>query len=185
MKIEAKKFIFSLILLMQVKGRFIRNLDNEPNFYGNWTQIYNNRYIQETSQIDWDCVNVSIKKSSNNVIIQRKAVVHHLINVHTNPIYYSLNMKNKMYVLNPISNISSILNPSLYFKYIKYDESHNIQFMIITASDNISLYVLCKNPEEYSKKYDKEVKKLLNDFNYTTYYKFPLNTYHPSCNLSS
>ena len=45
---------------------------------GQWIQVYNNKFVQETSEIDWGCVHVSIElnHSINQLHIKKEAILH-------------------------------------------------------------------------------------------------------------
>jgi hypothetical protein len=105
MKIEYNKLLHVLIMmttLFQVNGHGLRKLEKEEktlDIYGNWTQMYNNRYVQETTEIDWDCVHVSFLQSGPDVILQKSGIQHHPRHVTLPSIKYHLHEKNNTFSL--------------------------------------------------------------------------------------
>lgn len=174
-------FVISIIPTFARLGEINNNKTNINQISGDWIQVLSSRYVQETSEIDWDCVKVNIKfNNDNSTIIHKNAFLHQLeiIPINNTKLYsLSLNQKSKNFEL--ISKVNSTISPNLEFKYI-HKINQTVNYFILTGSNNMSLYVLAKSFNDY-KNHKNEINKLLTDFQYTSYYKYALPSYSSAC----
>jgi hypothetical protein len=159
-----------------VVSRLLEPITKDISFLnGQWLQIYNSKYVQESSEIDWDCVEVSISTENNRVNITKSAILHNHKNLPTfQTRIYQSSMVNDSIILTPIS-ISSSVVPTLEIKY------EGIGYLIITGLDYLTMYVWVQNYNTFFNFYNSEALDLLKSFNYTTYYKYPKLSYHEDC----
>lgn len=145
---------------------------------GSWIQMYSSKYVQESSEIDWDCVTVDISVTSNNNInITKSAILHDNKNLVTSQtrIYKTINGVNSDLLLSPILGASLSIIPNLALKYI-----HN-NYIIITGMDYLTMYIIVRNYDIFIHENDADALQLLKSFNYTTYYKYPNLSFASSC----
>lgn len=142
---------------------------------GNWIQISNNHYIQETSEIDWSCIKVSINKTDTNTIkISKSPYIHN--------IYYAPNKLTTNYYIK--DRLLDAGNYSLIIKKVGPIVENKYDYTILAGTNNISLFILARDYNRYDN-YRGEVDKLLDLWNYTTYIKKPLPTYEVACIVPS
>jgi hypothetical protein len=72
----------------------------------------------------------------------------------------------------------------LFVKYLGKNSDDEVEVIVLTGSDNLSLYVLALNYSDYIKNYNKNILDLLKTFQYNSYYKYPLASYSFSCENS-
>jgi len=145
---------------------------------GDWIQIYNNRYVQESSEIDWDCTQVSIQGNQTHVVIDKHSILHHNFDL---PIHkstdYSIYTYNGELILNSIQPLS-VTNPILVLKNtqppIPSDEPYD--YVILTGTDQLTLFVLVRNIDVFSK-YLSDISTAIIDLHYTGYYLSPMSCY--------
>jgi len=145
---------------------------------GHWFQVWNNKYVQVTNEIDWNCVNVSIHQINNSLIsIQKSAILHDnpKIIIHTNNSYKLDNQE-----LYPLP-IPSIISPILDIKIMGPIIENKYQYLILTGKDNMSMFTLTRDINEFNEKYLHEVSNLLISYDYTGYYKSPMSSYNNYC----
>jgi hypothetical protein len=147
---------------------------------GSWIQMYSSKYVQESTEIDWDCVTVdiSVNPNNNNINITKSAILHdnkNLVTTHTR-IYNAINgVDSILLLLSPILGTSSSIMPNLALKYI------NDNYIIITGMDYLTMYIIVRDYETFIHYNDDDALQLLKSFNYTTYYKYPNLSFSSSC----
>jgi hypothetical protein len=177
-------------LLFHSSLRFVRSVTNkssstdfdESRILGNWKQVYSNRYVQETQEVNWKCVSVNLRKSNGRPgkIMVRKT--GYTSNNRSNPScnHFTFNRKN------PLKNHSSNNVMIEYITdghdvYTLRDYGHDYNYLLWTKYDNSSLYVWAKNVIEFKVNDDWKVLERCVDLNYTGYYLFPLSSYTFNC----
>jgi hypothetical protein len=161
-----------------ISGRLLQPKTDDFSFLnGNWLQIYSSKFVQESTEIDWDCVDVSITVDSTNqtVNITKSAILHNHVNllVHQTRMYHQDTVNNTL-SLSPIGSNSTII-PNLVMKHIEPN------YIIITGSDYLTMIVLTRDYASFFESNNNDALQLLKSFNYTTYYKYPQISYNPFC----
>jgi len=167
-------FIYPII----TSGRLLQPKAADFSFLnGNWLQIYSSKYVQESTEIDWDCVDVSITVNTTNqtINITKSAILHNHVNllVHQSRMYQQDTVNNTL-SLTPIGSNSTII-PNLVIKHM------DPNYIIITGSDYLTMIVLARDYTSFFENNNNDALQLLKSFNYTTYYKYPQISYNPFC----
>jgi len=146
---------------------------------GSWIQMYSSKYVQESTEIDWNCVTVeiSVNPKNNNVNITKSAILHDSKNLVTSQtrVYNAINGVDSILLLSPILGTSSSITPNLALKYI------NDNYIIITGMDYLTMFIIVRDYETFIHVNDDDALQLLKSFNYTTYYKYPNLSFSSSC----
>jgi hypothetical protein len=152
---------------------------NSSYLQGVWTQIWNNRYVQETNEMDWNCISVYVSYNKTNDIwsIKKNAILHN--NKHL-PIqkYYSYRLSQSELV--PIDN-KSLINPILDLKVTGPVSNQHYEYLVLTGQDNMTMFTWVRDIDIFNEKYMHTVSNLLIQYNYTGYYKSPLACYNNIC----
>jgi hypothetical protein len=142
---------------------------------GNWFQIYSSKYVQESTEIDWNCIDVVVSTNNNNVNILKNAMIHnHKETGFVQNRTYELSNVNNTLLLTPLAISSSVI-PNLQLKHI--DDN----YVILTGLDYLTMYVWTRNYSDFFSNNNNEALQLLRNFNYTTYYKYPHLSYNDYC----
>ena len=150
---------------------------NFSNLNGHWFQIWNNRYVQETNEIDWNCVNVNIEAKQDRITVHKNAILHGNPNMTIQKMYqYKISSHDELV---PTSNLS-IINPTLDVKIYGPTSTH-YEYIALTGKDNLSLYTWVRDIDVFNDKYIHDVSNLLIKYQYTGYYKSPLSSYESYC----
>jgi hypothetical protein len=150
---------------------------------GLWIQAFSSRFVQETTEIDYDCVtiNFSIEEGSDLVHYNKRANLHRVKNSTTSiDRTYRREVEDDVMSLVPLS-VSSTTFPTLLVRGSK-NMTDDDGYVILTGTNNLTLYVLTRNYGAFvASVFYEEVLDLLRSFDYTTYYKFPLSSYSVDC----
>jgi hypothetical protein len=159
---------------------------------GLWAQAYSSRYVQESIQIDWSCVtqNITFQYPSSEKIlceVTAKSTIHHNRPTVTQ-LTESFNVNaSDLNEIKLSSNKTSAIKPNSWIiKYVGRNEVNNkVDFIIVTNTDQISMFVLVKDYKNFTDDLKNVIIELLKSFDYTTYYKYPIETFDDSCLLAS
>jgi len=166
------RYTIFFYLFMTIKARLNQPV-NQLSILGSWVQAFSSRYVQESYEIDWKCINVHISTDSeNHVIIEKEPLIHYLPTNISFKKSYDLQEEN---LLVPVHQ-PSIISPSLLLKY------ENDEYCILTGSDNLSLFIFTKNITEFDENCKTDALNKIKSLNYTTYYKYPIQLYSNKCN---
>jgi len=152
--------------------------------YGRWFQLYNNLYVQSTSEIDLQCVSVEVKAtpslSLTSLSVTKKAIQHH--NQNHSIVWghhYNVTMVDKEktslddnVVLFPVPNDSYVVVP-LYLRRFQEDE-----YVIWTGLDNKTMYVWVRDTDQVD---NVVILEQLKELEFTTTYKSPALSFTPNC----
>lgn len=157
---------------------FPKPVDVSP-IVGDWIQLFNNKYVQMTSEIDYHCVSVAVEPAGANQVQVRKHALQHGIAgqpiVWNNTYVPSLlreeteSFENNL-VLTPVKNSSYVVVP-LFLRKI------DVEFLIWTGLDNKTMYVWGKTPTQPTT----EILELLNRLDFNGMYKTPKPSYDTTC----
>lgn len=163
------------IVLSSCLFLFVRGLDfsrfNETMIIGDWKQLYSNRFVQDTSEIDWDCVDVHV---SRHLEIQKSPLIHHQF-------YSSYPLKIRLE--NPREEDDKFIfdvENNLFLQYEIRDFVPN-EYIVWTLNDEISMFVWTKNIKKFNETYEDHVFRNLDLWEYNTYYKEPIACYTDFC----
>jgi len=155
---------------------------SEPHITGKFVQIYNSKFVDETSEIDWNCVSVNITNHNNTFLIEKNGFLHKQPNIPASSSkMYELEHKNNTWNLIPKSKIG-VVSPILEIKFINNDDDI-LNYMILTGKDNLTMFLFATNYTNFVKKYENEAKKKFNEFKFNSYYKYPKSTYGSGCDM--
>lgn len=180
------QIIYSIsLLILPAVARLgdLKEKISEPHITGKFVQIYNSKFVDETSEIDWNCVSVNITtKNNNTLLIEKNGFLHKQPNIPASSSkMYELEHKNNSWNLIPKSKVG-VVSPILEIKFINNDDSV-INYMILTGKDNLTMFLFANNYTNFVKKYEGEAKKKINEFKYNSYYKYPKSTYGYGCDM--
>jgi hypothetical protein len=142
---------------------------------GQWIQVLSNRFVQETFEKDWKCIQTNIyPNKNNNIIIEKNGIIKNFkdLNITLITEYNLKQNQNKYYILYPIS----MFTLPLQIKYIKENK-----YIIMTDLNNNSLFVFSNDYLDFYKTYKNETMDLIRSLNFTNYYKYPLPSYTQDC----
>jgi hypothetical protein len=132
---------------------------------GDYYQIYSNRYVQMTSEIDIQCVNVSVRTDPENVVIIKTGYVHGL---KTTPY-------NVTYVFKEIP-------PGILYSHDTVLDVRDVgpskDYIIMSGHDNLSLYVWVKDVDQFNRVYKTIVQDRIDAWSYNNEVKAPLISYN-------
>lgn len=171
-------FVFSILVSISLADlSYTWNL-TKP-MLGDWIQVYNNRYVQETSEIDWDCTNVSIRGNESILHIEKHSILHQNFQI---PIHkltdYSIYTFNGELILHSIQPLS-VTNPILVLKTFYASNEQLYDYIILTGTDQLTLFVLVRNLDLFSK-YLNDISNAIIDLHYVGYYLSPKPCYDRS-----
>lgn len=179
------KTLYFLNILSLCNCNYLSNLVNP--LQGEWSQVYNNRYVKETSEIDWDCINVNItdikflNESKGNLILEKSAIIHHNIDsIYHKSIDYNIYTNNGELVLHSVQELS-VTNPILLMKKFGPIINEQYDYIILIGTDNLSLFILARDIDNFNSKYINEISDILIDMQFIGYYKSPLSSYTSFC----
>lgn len=153
------------------------SLLNTTLFNGNWYQLWNNRYVQETNEIDWNCINVHIHNTHDIFHLEKDAILHNNKNITIKKNYiYKLN-DDKFFPL----LLESVINPVLEIKLLGPIYNNQYDYIVLTGADNLTMFTFTRDINIFNEKYLHDVSNALIKFNYTGYYKSPLISYTNFC----
>ena len=158
--------------------------DNFPNITGEWVQTFSNRYVQNTIEIDWDCVMVNIENINNTFSITKSASLHGQKNLTIRQTkLYSPSKDSQGRLLLKSKTPSSVVVPDLYLSYNgPFENAQSPEYLIFTGSNDLSLFVFAKNWENFQDNLKFIVLNLIQEIGYTNYYKTPMPSYADTCN---
>jgi len=151
---------------------------------GNWYQLWSNRYVQETSEIDWDCVQMTWNETEWSGYYQwtKTAILHNNHIITTQKINeYRWNSESNT-LIPSIHNVS-IVNPILEVKWVGplNEDMKQYEYLITFGSDNNTLFTFVRDIDIFNENYRQDVSNLLIEYHYTGYYKNPLSSYTEFC----
>lgn len=152
---------------------------NVSPLVGDWVQLFNNKYVQMTSEIDYHCVSVVVRQTGGNRVQVRKHALQH--GNQGQPIVWNntyvpslLHQDNDSFednlILTPSQNSSYVVVP-LFLRKMESD------FLIWTGLDNKTMYVWGKTPAQPTT----EILELLNRLDFNGMYKTAVSSYNASC----
>jgi len=136
---------------------------------GDYYQIYSNRYVQMTSEIDIKCINVSIRTDTDteNVVITKTGYVHGL----------KATPYNITYRFKEIPPVVLYL-PDIILEV--RDVGPLKEYIIVTGHDNLSLYVWVKDIGRFNRMYKTIVDDRIEAWSYNDEFKTPMISYNAS-----
>jgi hypothetical protein len=163
--------IFSL-----TKAHFVPTVDH---LKGSWIQIYSNYYVQTTSEIDWKCVTINLTPINESLVkINKTASLHGISsNIISKETKYSVTLNANDTVLTSGKQVLSIR------KWGSRDDNKTLDYLILTHSNNISLFVWTQNFQLCLNKYNDDIVNTLTEWKFTGSYKKPLLSYNTKCLL--
>jgi len=183
---------FSIILIGLLGAgmsgaRLLSPVAKQDPMSGWWEQAMSSRYVHETTEIDWDCVKLHLEveegSDGNDLVHYNKtADLHDLKNTITSVqrTYRRVVDEDGVISLIPVS-VTSTTFPSLVVRSSK-NMTDDSGYLILTGTNNLTLYVLTRDYAAFiNSLFYQEVLELLQSFDYTSYYKFPLSSYSSAC----
>lgn len=155
--------------------------DVAPLFHAHWIQIYSNYYVQSTTQIDWKCVTVDTRLADGVVNVSTHALVHGLP---TDKVTVTsvFNVSTEGNTTQLINKKEHLLVRDVTYKADDHGDEHAIiDYAILTASNNMSLYVWATNYSQFMEHRNAEVLRKLYEWDYIGLYKAPLFSYSTQC----
>lgn len=143
---------------------------------GEWIQIYSNYFVQSTTEIDWKCVRISIAGNNNALNVTTKAFVHGIPSEDISILH--------TYNVSTASDNTTILTnqkEKLRIRKSGLLEENNLDYVVLTPANNISLYVWTRNFSRFMNEYNTDVLKALDEWQYSGLYKAPLFSYTTRC----
>lgn len=143
--------------LFQVHATPLKNLS------GKWIQVLSNKYVQETTEINWSCVTAefqprpSTSNSFQEFILVKRAFVYPANNV-TVTCQHLIWDDFELRIFHPISQTQAS-------KCYQIRELTN-NILVMTGEDEPSLYVYTRNLQEYKKKDESRIVKYLKVLGY-------------------
>jgi hypothetical protein len=176
---------FLFLLLLSVSGTRAQNDDAVDSIQGSWLQIYSNRYVQTTSEIDYHCVRAVVASVPDTpiptVTIHKKAYQHgNMLQpvewTHT----YTVTLQNESWpslqdnlLLEPINKKSPLVVP-LWLREI------SPHYLLWSGLDNKTMLVWSHSsimdPED-----DAKIRKSLQELEFNGTYKSPVSSYSATC----
>jgi len=152
---------------------------NDTLITGKWYQLWSNRYVQETSEIDWNCVKLEINYINNLYTFNKSAIIHnnHNINIKKNITYIWSEKDDKFYPY----PYQTIVNPIVEIKIFGEISNNQYDYLVLTGKDNLSMFTIVRDIDKFNEKYIHQVSNLLFKYNYTGYYKSPLSSFTNIC----
>lgn len=168
-------------------ARVSRTDFNESMLLGSWSQMYSNRYVQETQEVGWKCVTVNVTiptKTEDNgmgIHVSKQGWLH------GNRL--SIVYKNMTWRLSDSDRRSILTNETTPILFESEEDGQTYQlrdfdkedYLLWTAGDGVSLYVWARNVVDFKVNFDWVVLEKYTFWNYTGYYKFPLPSYSFQC----
>lgn len=139
-------------------------------FDGKWIQADSNRYVQETSEINWNCVTINVTTNGDQLSIKKFALQNNN-NISSDMTLLSVSSKSNFYV----DNINNV-----YYQ-IRYNDSNTL----LWTTDDGSVYIWVR---DYVKFKTNDEWNFLNKFEiwgFTGYLHFPMPSYDFTCILKT
>lgn len=154
--------LFSLFIILISTSLSI----GDNNINGKWIQADSNRYVQETSEIGWNCVTVNLTKNGDQLSITKSAIQNNN-NVSSDMTLFPVLDKPNLYV----DNINNV-----YYE-IRYNDSNSL----LWTTDDGATYIWVRDYIEFK---TNDEWNLLNKFEiwgFTGYLHFPIPSYDLTC----
>lgn len=177
---------------MTSAGRISQSDLDEERLVGTWTQMYSNRYVQQMEEIGWQCVmsNVSFVNTTTttgdiDLHVSKWAWFHgNRSDMVQRTMRWRLPSMDRRAILTNDTHPILFESPEDGKVYQLRDFNTNYDYLLWTASDDMSLYVWTKNVVDFKVNHDWVVLEKFTFWNYTGYYKFPLPSYSFKCMVS-
>lgn len=180
--------VFVSFLISSIAARHLRSneIDLLP-FKGKWIQWLSDKYVQTTSEVDYQCIRVNVtsaKVNDTEVVTLHKDGIQHknsMMHVHwahsyvpdlTDPTRSSLEDN---LVLQPYRSDSNLVTP-LYFRRT----NAKLDYIIWTGLDNKTMFVWIK---EFNDVWNTDVTLSLTELDFETGYKEPTPSFTAGCLL--
>lgn len=173
------KFLTLLsILFIQMSDAYISSSIMHNNITGKWSQLYSNRFVQETQEIDWYCIEIdTVLKNYHELAISKHSILHgnsylphnYEYTIFLPPIY---ERDKKLHFKSDDINI--INNNKYQVEYQIIDIGPHYDYLIWTRNDNASLYIWTRNSSDFKKTYLNNVMEIIKKYDYNDYYKTPI-----------
>jgi len=162
---------------------------------GTWYQVYSNLFVQESLEIDYHCVTTQITLDSQRTqaLVEKKALQHFVFPI-KNIYHYEIQIQNttlntlqENLVLTEMNAINNIIKKPLILKITGpvYTPLSIYEYFVLTNLSNEKqsvLYVLTWNYDRFINLYQKDVLRLLEQYNFTSISSLPLCSYCQECN---
>jgi hypothetical protein len=148
-----------------------------PDFIvGNWTQVLSSRYVQQTAEIDWDCVRVRASRTPSGVLaIEKTGIMHNTPDLVAIVVReFRPEFVEDRWVFHPV-NIQSLRRVDM-----RVDYHNDTGIVILSSDDRLSVYVWTRAWDVYTGN-SKNISKILHELDFATYYRFPVPSFTGAC----
>ena len=173
----------TLFFTLSAASNLRSTLGGVQSVHGRWLQIFSDRYVQTTSEIDYSCVTVDVQPlfniSSPMVSISKRAYQHGNTR---EPVKWSSN-----YTLSWTLEGTSFLEDNLVLNPVKASSvivslwlrRTTDNYILWTGGDNKTMYVWARHLPSAAEK--AVIFQQLGELDFNTTYKTPTSSYSESC----
>ncbi|NDE13977.1 hypothetical protein EBZ80_03510 [bacterium] len=171
--------VWSVLLLLCAGASARLGAPPFPDFLeGNWIQVLSSRYVQQTAEIDWDCVRIQFSRTpDSNVTITKTGIMHNRPELVATVIRdYQPELVENRWVFHPL-HIHSLRRIDLSLDY------HNgTEIAVVSSDDRLSVCVWTRTWDTYTQN-SRNISKILHQLDFATYYRFPIPSFTEACLL--
>ena len=140
---------------------------------GKWYQMMASRFVVDTTQLGQKCTTWTFEHSgSNQWTVKEHAHLHYL---------FGFDTEKEWSAWTKWSHDRFLLQDSNPFTTDLWVKNKTENVLMLMGLDNITFYVLSRDPESFERDSREEVAELLDLWDYDTYYKTPITTYELAC----
>lgn len=156
---------------------------NQTQILGQWVQVYSNRFVQETREVGWKCVNVNVTKIDNHDLLVVKTGCINNNTVSTQFKMSLMTYSGRQIIPNNISYpiIYTLDSSFTYQLQLRDYDVDTYDYLFFTGNDGLSLYIWTRNIVNFKINLDWKVLEKAVFLNYTGYYKFPMPSFTFRC----
>lgn len=140
---------------------------------GKWYQMLASRFVTDTNQLGQKCTTWNFSHlSGNEWNIHEHGHLHYLIGFDQDKDYRVwTKIRDEKFLIQD----GNIVSTDLWIR----NKTDNV--LMLMGLDNLTFYVLSRDPEQFDRKDRSPVMDLLQLWEYDTWYKTPVSTYELSC----
>ena len=147
-------------------------------FQGTWRQLYANRFVLETQQIDWTCVSVHLSPiADHEYALTKKALLHGGTQWVANYPTLMVNVTSPASITLREPATSSGEHEAMTYSVFQPTP----EVLVLTSFTDPSMYIWARHIHDYTTKVKDTVSGVLDKIGFDTSVRKPVSTYSASC----
>lgn len=157
-----------------IKTAFIGFLRGSSFLSGKWYQMMTSRYVADTIQLGQKCNiwNFTQEEGTNKWNLHQTSHLHYMT---------GFDMEKDTTLWTKLKNEKFVLQDSDWFSPDLWIKNKTEDVLMLMGLDNLTFYILARDPNEFESNHRMDVMALLNLWDYDTYYKTPITSYELEC----